>query len=259
MSLKVLINDEELQRSSRSLRAAGASRWPWDGDLLQIGRLLMSDKRPPPRHDRRKDWDVDRSRRVIERDYSRDAVILDVGAYNSAILWTLVRRGFRNLHGLDLTERLRCAPRRQLIRYVVGDLYAAPFRSERFDVITALSTIEHGLDLTQLFPAIRRLARAGGLVVVSTDYWPEKISTDGLRIFGRPWTIFSRGELEAMLRQAETFGLHLDGAADWTTGDRVIHWQGRHYTFVHIVWRVGEQGQARTYGSSSPPDYSGQT
>jgi SAM-dependent methyltransferase len=211
---------------------------PWDGDIGQIVRFAASTLRPPPRYDRRKDWDVELSREVIEGNVGTESLILDVGCFNSAILWTLLRRGFTRLCGLDLNPLLRFAPHNRMLWYVAGDLYAAPFLSRRFEVVTALSMMEHGFEPAQFLPALRRLLKPGGLLIVSTDYWPDKIETTGIRVFGQPWTIFSRPELEHLLEDAKAHGFYLEGPADWTVGDRVIHWQGRHYTFVHIVWRV---------------------
>jgi hypothetical protein len=80
-----------------------------------------------------------------------------------------------------------------------------------------------------------RILRPGGFLVASVDYWPEKIDTTGIAVYGMDWIIFSREDLQSFLGQAEGFGLQPVGALDFDAGEKVANWMGRSYTFAWIA------------------------
>jgi SAM-dependent methyltransferase len=185
-----------------------------------------------------KSWDVLRSIEAISSSVEREAPVLDVGSVASAVLPCLHALGYRSLMGIDLDVRVESMPLADGIEYAVEDLTRTSRPDRSFAAITAISVIEHGVDDEPLLSEIARLLRPGGIFVFSTDYWPEKVDTEGISLFGLPWRIFSASEIEEFLDRADRFGLV--PASDPLTSLRsveepVIRFHGRSYTFLYGV------------------------
>jgi len=200
-------------------------------DLLgRLGRLVGIDSMSIG--DRRKSWDVLKTAEFLESRLPKDAPIIDFGAFNSETPGILIRMGFTNLHAVDLNPSVMSGPYRDRIRYIVGDFLATTFAPGSFAAITAISAIEHGHAIDALLSEVARLLAPGGYFVASTDYWPEKTDTAGIRIFGMDWTIFSARELGALFDGARARGLVPVGAQEYGSGSPVIEFAGKHYTFA---------------------------
>ena len=94
--------------------------------------------------------------------------------------------------------------------------------------------IEHGVADEALLAEVGRLLRPGGVFLFSTDYWPEKIDTRGIDLFGLPWRIFSRAEIDALVERAAAYDLRPSAPlGDLAAGaERPIHFAQRDYTFL---------------------------
>jgi SAM-dependent methyltransferase len=184
-----------------------------------------------------KSWDVLRTAEFASKHLGKNDPILDVGAFSSEILIVLHRLGFSNLNGLDLNPAVTAMPYSDKIRYRVGNFLESPFSSGSFALITAISVIEHGYRPDALLKEMSRLLRPGGTFVASFDYWPEKISTEGIRIFDMDWQIFSRNEVEELVRLAASYGLHPLGEMDLDADQRPIRCFDRSYTFAWLALR----------------------
>jgi SAM-dependent methyltransferase len=185
-----------------------------------------------------KSWDILRVVGAISSSVQPDDPVLDVGSVASAVLPCLHTLGYRKLTGLDLDERVQAMFHSDEIDYAVEDLTQTKRPDGSFAAITALSVIEHGVEENALLSEIARLLRPGGLFVFSTDYWPEKIGTDGVRLFGLPWRIFSAVEIEALVGRAQQFGLSPTSdprSVIRTVDERAIRFNGRSYTFLYGV------------------------
>jgi len=182
-----------------------------------------------------KSWDVLKTARVAEQRVRKDQPILDIGAYASEVLCVLRRLGYTDLTGVDLNPGVRAMPRADAIKYVVSDFMETPFPDQSFQMITAVSVIEHGFDSLRLLKEVSRLLRWGGVFVVSFDYWPEKIHTIGIRLFDMEWRIFSREEVHEFVKQAMGFELIPAGELNLSASDRPIHCAGKEYTFAWLA------------------------
>jgi SAM-dependent methyltransferase len=209
------------------------------GDRLR-SRLRRPLRRPDAgavgRPDPLKSWDVRRAVRAIEASLERPDAILDMGSLASAIPPALSVLGYSNLHGIDLDEQILEMGREHGITYVVGDLTATDWPDAHFAAITAISVIEHGVDQDALFKEVARLLRPGGLFLFSTDYWPEKVDTEGTELFGLPWTIFSAEDVTRFVERARGYGLA--PVSDHTAPlhqaqQRPIQFANRNYTFLY--------------------------
>lgn len=184
-----------------------------------------------------KSWDLLESVRLLEARVPREAPILDLGAYASELPCCLHLLGYRRITGIDLNPRVRRMPFGGAVRYLVGDMYASGLAAGSFEAVTAISAIEHGVDLPRLLAEAARLLAPGGLFVASTDYWPDKIDTSGIRMFGLDWTIFSRAELAALLEEAARHGLAPLGPASYEAAERPIEAGGKRFTFAWLALR----------------------
>jgi SAM-dependent methyltransferase len=204
----------------------------WVGGLarsLGIERLAVGDDR--------KSWDVLATATFLEERLAKEAPIVDFGAYRSEITGVLCRMGYQNLHAVDLNPRLVRGPYPERIRYRVGDFFATGFPPGGFAAVTAISAIEHGHAVDRLLPEVARLLKPGGFFVGSTDYWPEKVDTSGIRVFGLDWTVFSAAEMAGLFEAARRHGLAPAGPLDYVAGDPVIRFAGKMYTFAWFALR----------------------
>jgi SAM-dependent methyltransferase len=184
-----------------------------------------------------KSWDVLRTLQFIERHVSKPTPVLDLGAYASEVLFSLNKMGYSDLTGIDLNPALAQMPHEPAIRYVTGDFTATPFPSESFGAITATSVLEHGFCGPKVFGEVSRILETGGYFIGSTDYWPEKIDTRGVEMYGLDWTIFSRDEISSFIREAGEFGLVPVGPLNFEASEKTVRWFKRDYTFAWFVFR----------------------
>jgi SAM-dependent methyltransferase len=182
-----------------------------------------------------KSWDVWSTVQFIEQHVPKESSILDIGTYASEILSILYRLHYAHLIGVDLDCYLSRMPNRAHIHYARADFMTNPFQSATFSAITAISVIEHGFNGQALLTEVARLLKPGGYFITSFDYWPDKIDTTGINIFGMGWRIFSKQEVLDFIEEAETYGLALNGPLNLEIQQPVMHWGGKDYTFAWLV------------------------
>ena len=183
----------------------------------------------------RKSWDVLETVQFLKENVPLDAPILDIGAYTSELPCILYRLSYKNLTGIDLNPKLKQMPYADKIHYIIGDFMQTSFEDESFNIVTAVSVIEHGYKGQQLLSEISRILKHGGHFIASVDYWPEKIDTSGIKPFGMDWKIFSENELRSFIKEAEKFGFKPCGAMDFNASEQTVKWNGRKYTFAWIA------------------------
>ena len=195
--------------------------------------------------DQVKSWDVLKTVDFIEKNVPRSASILDLGAFASELPCILHKLNYSNVVGVDLNPEIRNMPYATSVRYEVADFMHTPFASESFDVITAISVIEHGYNGQALLRELSRLLRPGGYFVASFDYWPDKINTDGITIFNLEWQIFSEQEVRVLIQDAGEYGLVPRGETNLASQSKAITFEQREYTFAWLVLRRGQIAASR--------------
>src|SRR2546422_830044 len=234
MGVKILQVRSAIDQARAELNRRGLSHIPvrswWQPVLrkLGIGRAVQVG-------DHLKSWDVLKTASFIEQRISKDSAILDLGAYASEILCILHRLGYSRLSGVDLNPDVKMMPYARAIRYEVSDFMHTPFDNESFAVITAISVIEHGFNGQALLAEVSRLLRPGGYFIASFDYWPQKVDTTGVLLFGMDWRIFSREEVLQFVEEARAYGLTPVGDVDLQAQEAPIAYAERDYTFAWIV------------------------
>jgi SAM-dependent methyltransferase len=184
-----------------------------------------------------KSWDVLLTAKFIEDHVERSGPILDIGCFASELIVILHNLGYSRLAGADLNSSLRLMPHQESIDYRTVDFMHTTFEDASFQAITSISVIEHGFQPSALCAEVSRLLRPGGYFIASFDYWPEKIDTTGIDLFGMDWRIFSNADINGFVADARGFGLQPLGDFPSTGGDQVIYWGGKQYTFGWLVLR----------------------
>jgi SAM-dependent methyltransferase len=184
-----------------------------------------------------KSWDVLKTLEFLERNIPLDAPILDIGAFASELPSILHNLGYSNIVGIDLNPKIREMPYAGLVRYEVADFMHAPFDSGSFQAITAISVIEHGFNPSALLNEVSRLLRPGGCFVASFDYWPDKVDSSEVKIFGMDWRIFSAQEVREFIADAARYELHPSGEVELSGLDKPIKHAKREYTFAWLALR----------------------
>jgi SAM-dependent methyltransferase len=190
------------------------------------------------RVDETKSWDVETFAKLIIANVSPDALIVDMGSVASELPWVLHLAGYRKIVGCDLSPRVMDMPFGGQIDYRVGDIASLGLSTGSVACITAVSVIEHGVDVDDFLTTASRLLRPGGLLCMSTDYWPERIPTDDVRIFGLRWEIFDASAIRIMVERAAEVGFEpvLEDIPE-PPAQPVISWSGRNYTFLAMPLR----------------------
>lgn len=191
-----------------------------------------------PHGDHPKNWDALVALGTMLDRVPRGERILEMGAtqYSPLLTW-LYQYGYRRLVGIDLVydEPVRRGP----IDYLPMDLTATTFADASFAGIACLSVIEHGVDTERFLAESARLLSVGGVLVVSTDYWPEPVDTGDRQAYGHPVRIFDRPSMAALVERAMARGLEPIGAIDLTATERAVRWERMDldYTFAVLVLR----------------------
>ena len=232
--LRILQSRDEIRAARADLARRRASAL--DGKLPRFLMRLGLVSRAPV-GDLVKSWDLRRTIDFLEETYGPAARVLDMGCFSCELLPALARLGYGRLTGMDLNPRVINMPSSRSVRYLAGDFLDTGLPDASFDCITAISVIEHGFQPDRLLSEISRLLVPGGAFVASFDYWPEKLSTDGIRLFGMSWSIFSEEEIDAFIGQARSLGFEPHSNLEFSASAAPIHYAGYRYTFGWLVLR----------------------
>lgn len=204
----------------------------WRRAVAQCRRLRL-----PLHRDRPKNWDALGAVSTVLASVGRDASVLDAGsARYSPILPWLRLYGLTDLVGTNL--EFGGEVRRDGVRFRHGDITATDFPDGRFDAVTCMSVIEHGVALEPFLAESARILRPGGVLVVSTDYDQDPPDTTGHTAYGQPVHIFSPAEIARLVEVAGRYGLRLRGELAPAHEQRPVHWArtGLDYTFVRLTF-----------------------
>ena len=233
MTMKVLQNKLQITKSRRELERKGISLIESPiKSLLRKARLIQG----IAIGDYVKSWDVLSTVNFLESHINKNDPILDIGSYASELIVMLHKMGYSDLTGTDLDPNLYKMPYQNAIRYEISDFMHTKFMDGSFRAITSISVIEHGFDGPSLFKEMSRILSPSGYLIVSFDYWPEKIDTTGLNFFNMDWIIFSKEDIERLVNEAAHFGLFPVAEMNFEAKEKVIHWGGRQYTFAWMVF-----------------------
>lgn len=212
-------------------------RAAWEEAVTECRRLRL-----PLHHDRPKNWDaLGAVATVLDHATSTRATgpaVLDAGSarYSPVLPW-LRLCGVRDLVGNNL--EFGADVRRDGVLFRYGDITSTDFPDGRFDAVTCMSVIEHGVPLEPFLAESARILAPGGVLVVSTDYDQDPPDTTGITMYGQQVHIFSPTEVHELVSLASRHGLTLLGELALEHGGRPVHWKrtGLDYTFLRLAFR----------------------
>jgi SAM-dependent methyltransferase len=234
MSFEVLAVSRQIDDARAELDRRG---WSYRNSRWRESMWRLSRGRIPRVGDAIKSWDVLKTARFALEHLKPNESVLDLGAYSSEVPLCLHAAGFRNIYGIDLNPFVRFMPRSRHIRYLTGSFHATPLASGSVSLVTAISVIEHGYEPDKLLREVARVLRPGGYFVASFDYWPEKLGTEGQKIFGLDWMIFSDDDVRALITRAASHGLKPVGKLEPGANERPAQCNGHRYTFGWLALR----------------------
>jgi hypothetical protein len=237
--LRVLQSQSQIDEARLWLRTAGCdSSQGWARLRFWLHYTLRYRTAPVPVAVN-KSWDVKTMLQAIETHCpNRESAIFEMGCVNSEIPLALWWRGYRNIRASDLD------PHGQAIRWYGNEInfyqenfYSPQVPDESFDVMTALSVIEHGYNQTNLLKTFRRFLKPGGMVCLTTDFHEPKLEVPSdFRVFGQTYRIFDRAEIESLIQEAASLGLRLAGDVQWQQSNYPISWLDRNFTFLFLAF-----------------------
>jgi SAM-dependent methyltransferase len=238
--IRVLASAAQVAEARANLRAAGLDTSRGWRRAMYALRWRLRFRRAPEPVAVNKSWDVwTMYRTVLEHAPDRAARVFEMGSYNSEIPLALWRAGYRDIRASDfnpLGRAIRWYGNR--IDFRCENFYAPDLAPASVDVMTALSVIEHGYDREKLVAAAARLLKPGGLFLFTTDYREEGATVpDTLRPFNLSYRVFSRADIESLVRAAGAAGLELLGAPEWGESEYPVEWQGFRFTFLFVALR----------------------
>lgn len=116
--------------------------------------------------------------KVLDRLKRLNGKYLDAGCGPINIIQQLETIGEYELTvGIDCNSKMiqRCKQQGGGHPLILSDIQKMPFNAETFDVVTALDVIEHLKKPSLAIKKIHRVLRPGGVLIVTTPNWPDKI------------------------------------------------------------------------------------
>ena len=238
--ISILKDATEITRAREELRFVGldTSRG-WRRALYSLRWRLRFRCAPEPVAIN-KSWDVwTMYQSVLTHVPDRSARVFEMGSFNSEIPLVLWRAGYHTIRASDFNPLGRAIRwYGNHIDFRCEDFYRPDLPPGSVNVMTALSVIEHGYQQDKVIGTAARLLAPGGIFLLTTDYHENgvKIPPD-FRQFGLSYRIFSRADIEGLVRAADRSGLELLGPTEWESSGYPIEWEGWKFTFVFVGFR----------------------
>jgi ubiquinone/menaquinone biosynthesis C-methylase UbiE len=124
-------------------------------------------------------------------------LVLDLGCGTGTFLRAAADRG-ADVAGLDAAEGLLAIARERVPEAVLvaGDMQELPFADDRFDVVTAFSSLFFADDMTRALSEARRVCKPGGTALVQVFGRPDRCSLEVLKSAIMPLLGLDRDEPE---------------------------------------------------------------
>lgn len=189
----------------------------------------------PPHQDNPKNWDHYLALESILTNIDQGELIIDVGGYQGVFTAWLKACGYQRpmVLGKQTPEGAKDAG----IEFMKGDITKTTLPTGEVGCIACMSVIEHGVLLDEFFQECYRILRPGGRLIISTDYWPKKIDTKGLRDdwYDCEVKIFSSEEILNLINIARNHGFRISSVPVYQAQDQVVTWERMNLKYTFIV------------------------
>jgi SAM-dependent methyltransferase len=188
-------------------------------------------------HDKAKNWDLYLSVSNCQG-MDKFSNILDAGSGSKAVFAkSMADLGFRNVFACDFQDI-----RVPQIKSSKCDIVQTPYADNFFSAIACLSVVEHGVDLEKFEKEMFRICKAGGELMISTDFWPQEEDHSDKFPYGNnmpPMKIFNNKSLEEFTIILRSAGWELSEFLPLSTPNtRPIHWERMHARFTFVWFKV---------------------
>lgn len=194
-------------------------------------------------HDRQKNWDTLKCLVYLLAEVDRDGPILDAGSGAKAvILHWLSALGYRRLYACDVAPAEPGVFARHGIQFTKQDLTETCYPDKFFQAVTSISVIEHNVPLKEFVTEMSRILKPGGLLLVSTDYWPEPIDCSGIYPYGEAsgeMKLFDKTSISQLIDLAKEASFEFCQTPFFAAKERAVRWErvDRDYTFFFLALR----------------------
>jgi len=245
-----------------------------DSDLPNMMKILKSGELESYQHQLRQsglesvyDWNdafdcINTVQAIKELGIGQSDRIINLGAYHDTSLQMLDNLGYQKLYGIDKNADIYNDANYNRIRYSWGNIESTHLPKSFFDCAVCLSVIEHGVGQDKFLAETHRILKPGSPLIISTDFYPEKISLTTANRIGQKlgrwsWNIFSKDELLDFIDSARRKGFvplfDVDKLRSYQNRDAPIKHLGVHYTFAFMVFQAehdSPRGGGRHFGVS---------
>ena len=96
--------------------------------------------------------------------------ILDISCGSGELLKELVKKGFKNIYGIDIAPKMLLAAKRKLASYAKlyeADVNKLPFKDKKFDYVLSTEAFHHYYDQKKALQEMKRVTKRKGRVIVA--------------------------------------------------------------------------------------------
>lgn len=201
------------------------------------------------RGDRFKHWDSLKEINLVTSYIGkRESLLFCAIGKNINILKYFKSIGYEKIFAFDITlpeKYLRYFCKRNKIKITFDDIYNLKY-TKKFKYISLLSFVEHIDNYELMFNNLKNVSQDGTILLVTTDYWPEKINTKDIFPYGKEnpaMKIFSKEEILEFVNIAKKNNFHLmDNNIDFSTTKKYVKWNRvkQSYTFISLTFTFNE-------------------
>ena len=193
-------------------------------------------------NDYQKNWDTLKALYYVIKATGPTSNILDAGGgLHSPILNTLSMFKYNNLYACDVVD-VNYSPERfsKLIKFSLQNIENTDYPDEFYDAVTCLSVVEHGIDPNKFFAEMCRIVKKDGLLIITTDYWPEYIDCSGIYPYGPDapeMKVYTARDIKALVQIGNAYGFELCTPLILDVEEKAVRWDevDREYTFIFLA------------------------
>jgi SAM-dependent methyltransferase len=216
---------------------------------MRAASYLIDSLGLPHHNDSQKDWDTLKTLCQIFAVTNPASNILDAGGGpHSPVLNALMASGYSNLYACDIANVSRMTGLfSSTIRFSRQNIEKTHYENNFFHVVTCLSVIEHGVDHGRFFAEMGRIIKDDGLLIITTDYWPEHVDCSNIYPYGADnpqMKVYDARDLERVVQTGRYFGFELSSPLALDVDEKAVRWDDvdREYTFVFMVMKRIKSG-----------------